>query len=95
MKILRIVAAGALSYFAYKALTKRAGQSESRDDAPETGAISDARTGGSDNRGGARGAVADDRLRTTPHGDPLAEELIEDDADIGGSPQSSRGFGES
>lgn len=92
MKFLRIVAAGALSYFAYKALTKRAGQSESRDDAPETGAISDART---DNRDGARGAVADDGLRTTPHGDPLAEELIEDDADIGGSPQSSRGFGES
>jgi len=95
MKILRIVAAGALSYFAYKAFSKRTAQSGSRGDDTDNGAIGDSRERDSNERMSTRAPLADEGERTTPHGDPLAEDMIEDDADVGGSPQSSRSFGES
>lgn len=91
MGLLRIAAAGALGYFAFKAWRKRDAQGPATDDDASGNTGSDNRLAGADDTGNA---FADDASRTAPHGDPIAANLDDSDADVGGSPQSSRSFGE-
>lgn len=95
MKILRIAIAGAVSYFAYKAWRKRVAQDDAgTDDVRSLESVEEHNDvdRADDMRAKGRAAV-DHGQRTQPHGDPLADDLVDDDADLGGSPQSSRSFG--